>query len=58
MNTAATIKLNTAATIVFVRMLARLSYDLIYTSFKTLSKLFGMQILAPNVTRSDVTGTY
>ena len=37
-------------------MLARLSYDLIYTSFKTLSKLFGMQILAPNVTRSDSNG--
>ena len=58
MNTAATIKLSTAATIVFVRMLGRLSYDLIYTSFKTLSKLFGMQILAPNVTRSDVTRPY
>ena len=37
-------------------MLARLSYDLIYTSFKTLSKLFGMQILAPKVTRSDSNG--
>ena len=50
--------MNTAATIVFVRMLARLTCDLIFPSFKTLSKLFGMQILAPNVTRSDVTRPY